>query len=103
MEDDEIPQEAHMVAGITEEDSQKIDSVGDVSLQKEEENVAEKEHQKVDTPQNVEENLFNQDQRVAENIEQVAQEVDEDTQEVAEILASKMMIKWNFQLVLIST
>ena len=34
MEDDEIPQEGRMVAVITEEDSQKIDSVGDASLQK---------------------------------------------------------------------
>jgi len=32
MEDDEIPQKAHMVAAITEEDSQKIDSAGDASL-----------------------------------------------------------------------
>jgi len=58
MEDDEIPQENYMAAVITEEDSQKIDSVGDASLQKEVENVVEKEHQKVDTPQNVEENPF---------------------------------------------
>jgi len=58
MEDDDIPQEAHMVAAITEEDSQKIDSAGDASLQKEAENVAEKEHQKVDTPQKAEETLL---------------------------------------------
>jgi len=58
MEDDEIPQENYMATVITEEDSRKIDSVGDASLQKEVENVVEKEHQKVDTPQNVEENPF---------------------------------------------
>ena len=56
MEDDEIPQENYMATVITEEDSRKIDSVGDGSLQKEVENVVEKEHQKVDTPKNVEEN-----------------------------------------------
>jgi len=33
-----------MVIAITEEDSQKIDSAADASLQKEVENVAEKEH-----------------------------------------------------------
>jgi hypothetical protein len=97
MEDDEIPQEVHMVVAITEEDGQKIDSAGDASLQKEVENVAEKEHQKVGTPQNVEENPLDQDQRVEENTEQVAQEVDEDTQEVAKILASKMMRGENAQ------
>jgi len=97
MEDDEIPQEAHVVAAITEEDSQKIDTVGDASLQKEVENIAEKEHQKVDTPQNVEENPSVQDQRVEENTEQVAQEVDKDTLEVVEILASKMMSGENAQ------
>jgi len=34
----------HMVVAITKEHSQKIDSAGDASLQKEVENVAEKEH-----------------------------------------------------------
>jgi len=56
MGDDEIPQENYMAAVITEEDRQKIDSAGDASFQKEVENVVEKEHQKVDTPKNVEEN-----------------------------------------------
>lgn len=97
MEDDEIPQEAHMVATINEEDSLKIDSVGDVSLQKDVDNVAEKEHHKVDKPHNVEENPLDKDQRVEENTKQVAQEIDEDTQEVAKILASKMMSGENAQ------
>jgi len=60
----------------TEEDSQKIDSVDYASLQKKDENVAEtaeEEHQKVDTPQNVEENPPDQDQRVEENTELAAQ------------------------------
>lgn len=87
----------HMVVAITEEDSQKIDSAGDASLQKEVENVAEKEHQKVDTPQKAEENPLDQNQRVEENTEQVAQEVDEDIQEVAKILACKMMSGENAQ------
>jgi hypothetical protein len=92
MEDDEIPQEAHMAASITEDDTQKG---GDVSLQKKDEivvetpvNAAEEEHQKVDTPQNIEENPFDQDQKVEENTEQASHKVDKDTQEVAEILAS---------------
>jgi len=42
MEDDEIPQEVHMVSTITEEDGHKIDSASDASFQKEVENVAEK-------------------------------------------------------------
>jgi hypothetical protein len=57
IEDDEIPQEAHMAASISEDDTQKVD---DVYLQKKDEidvetpvNAAEEEHQKVDTPQNV--------------------------------------------------
>jgi len=77
MEDDEIPQEGHMVAIITKE-----------------------EHQKVNTPHNVKENPHDQGQRVEENTEQAAQKVvevtqevieDQDTQGVAEILASQMM------------
>jgi len=97
MEDDEIPQEAHMANVITKEESHKIDPSGDASLQKEVENVVEKEHQKADTPQNVEENRLDQDQRVEENTEQSAQEVVEDTQEFVEILASKMMSGENAQ------
>jgi len=95
MEYDEIPQ-----------DSQKIDSAGDASLQKEVENVAQKEHQKVNTSQNVKENPHDLDQRVEENTEQAAQKVvevtqevaeDQYTQEVAEIFASQMMSQGNAQ------
>jgi len=52
MEDEEIPQEAHMAASITKEEAQKVD---DASLQRKDEtavetsmNVTEEEHQKVD-------------------------------------------------------
>ena len=86
-----------MVVAITKEHSQKIDSASDASLQKEVENVVEKEHLKVDTPWKAEENPLDQDQRVEENTEQIAQEVDEDIQEVAKILACKMMSGENAQ------
>lgn len=101
MEDDEIPQEAHMATSIIEDDTQKVN---DISLQKKDEiavatlvNAAEKEHQKVDTPQNVEENPSDQDQKVEENTEQASHKVDKDTQEVAEILASQIMSQGNAQ------
>jgi hypothetical protein len=100
-----------IVAGENEEHLQKEDEVVKKNVQDEvvsrieddeivvatPVNAAEEEHQKVDTPQNVEENPSDQDQKVEENNEQASHKVDKDTQEDAEILASQIMSQGNAQ------